>query len=65
MMTIANVTQEDEGFYKCSSPDREVESPESWLSVRKDWGQSCSQIALHEHINHSDYTMNAFVKYVF
>lgn len=40
MMTIENVTREDEGFYKCASPDRKMESPESWLSVRPDWGPS-------------------------
>lgn len=40
MMTIENVTREDEGIYKCASPDRKLESPESWLSVSKDWGQS-------------------------
>ncbi|XP_068175873.1 uncharacterized protein [Antennarius striatus] len=33
-MTIENVTQDDEGFYKCASQDRKMESPESWLSVR-------------------------------
>ncbi len=38
-MTIRNVTQEDEGFYKCVSHDRKMESPESWLSVRPDRGQ--------------------------
>lgn len=54
MITIENVTREDEGFYKCASPDRKVESPESWLSVRKVWGQSCSQIAFHQRINHSN-----------
>ncbi|XP_028260092.1 Fc receptor-like protein 2 [Parambassis ranga] len=32
-MTIENVTQADEGFYKCASQDRKMESPESWLSV--------------------------------
>lgn len=53
-MTIENVTRGDEGFYKCASPDRKMESPESWLSVRPDWGQSCGQIAFHELINHSD-----------
>ncbi|KAG7228745.1 hypothetical protein INR49_008523 [Caranx melampygus] len=35
-MTIKNVTQEDEGLYKCASLDRKMESPESWLSVRPD-----------------------------
>lgn len=38
-MTIENVTQEDEGFYKCMSEDRRMESPESWLSVRPGPGQ--------------------------
>ncbi|KAK1896970.1 Cell adhesion molecule-related/down-regulated by oncogene [Dissostichus eleginoides] len=32
-MTLENVTQEDEGFYKCASQDRKMESPEAWLSV--------------------------------
>ncbi|XP_059196336.1 Fc receptor-like protein 6 [Centropristis striata] len=41
-MTIENVTQEDEGFYKCASQDREMESPESWLSVRLDRGNFTS-----------------------
>ncbi|XP_040896486.1 limbic system-associated membrane protein-like [Toxotes jaculatrix] len=35
-MTIKNVTQEDEGLYKCASQDRKLESPGSWLSVRPD-----------------------------
>lgn len=38
-MTIKNVTQQDEGLYKCASHDRKMESPESWLSVRPDRGQ--------------------------
>ena len=38
-MTMENVTQEDEGLYKCASQDRKMESPESWLSVRPDRGQ--------------------------
>lgn len=33
-MRIDNVTSADEGFYKCASPDKKMESPESWLSVR-------------------------------
>nr|XP_046248648.1 uncharacterized protein LOC124061129 isoform X2 [Scatophagus argus] len=33
-MTLKNVTQENQGFYKCASQDRKMESPESWLSVR-------------------------------
>ncbi|XP_050933177.1 uncharacterized protein LOC127143461 isoform X2 [Lates calcarifer] len=37
-MTIKNVTQQDEGLYKCASHDRKMESPESWLSVRPDRG---------------------------
>ncbi|XP_039667697.1 uncharacterized protein LOC120565756 [Perca fluviatilis] len=41
-MTIENVTQEDEGFYKCASQDRKLESPESWLSVRPDRGNFTS-----------------------
>ncbi|KAM7012002.1 limbic system-associated membrane protein-like [Tautogolabrus adspersus] len=39
-MTIENVTQEDEGFYKCASTDRQMESPESWLSVRPERGNA-------------------------
>lgn len=38
-MTIENVTQDDEGFYKCASQDGKMESPESWLSVIPDRGQ--------------------------
>lgn len=34
-MTIDYVTQADEGFYKCASTDREMQSPESWLAVRR------------------------------
>ncbi|XP_032381916.1 neogenin isoform X1 [Etheostoma spectabile] len=41
-MTLENVTQEDEGFYKCASQDRKLESPESWLSVRPDRGNFTS-----------------------
>ncbi|XP_076009423.1 B-cell receptor CD22-like isoform X2 [Genypterus blacodes] len=35
MIIIDNVTQADEGFYKCASMDGGMESPESWLSVRR------------------------------
>lgn len=38
-MTLENVTQEDEGYYKCASQDRKMESPESWLSVRPQGGR--------------------------
>ncbi|CAB1454523.1 unnamed protein product [Pleuronectes platessa] len=38
-MTLKNVTQEDEGFYRCASHDRQLQSSESWLSVRPDRGQ--------------------------
>ncbi|KAL7397765.1 hypothetical protein ABVT39_027578 [Epinephelus coioides] len=41
-MTIENVTREDEGWYKCASKDRTMESPESWLSVRPDRGNFTS-----------------------
>ncbi|XP_044216868.1 Fc receptor-like protein 6 [Thunnus albacares] len=41
-MTIENVTKADEGFYKCVSEGRKMESPESWLSVRRDRGNSTS-----------------------
>lgn len=37
-MTLENVTQKDEGYYKCASQDRKMESPESWLSVRPQGG---------------------------
>lgn len=47
-MTIENVTYKDEGFYKCTSRDRRMESPGSWLSVRPDQGQSCGLIASNE-----------------
>ncbi|RVE73802.1 hypothetical protein OJAV_G00034840 [Oryzias javanicus] len=36
--TIGGVKITDEGSYKCSSPDRKMESPESWLSVSPDRG---------------------------
>ena len=38
-MTLENVTQKDEGYYKCASQDRNMESPESWLSVRPQGGR--------------------------
>lgn len=38
-MTLVNVTKEDEGFYKCVSQDRKMESPESWLAVKLENGQ--------------------------
>ncbi|XP_054645474.1 sialoadhesin-like [Dunckerocampus dactyliophorus] len=34
-LTIANVTEAHQGFYKCASQDRKLESAESWLSVRR------------------------------
>nr|XP_057928270.1 uncharacterized protein LOC131129118 isoform X2 [Doryrhamphus excisus] len=34
-LTLENVTEAHEGFYKCASQDRTMESPESWLSVRR------------------------------
>lgn len=52
-MAIENVTQEDEGFYKCASQDRKMASPESWLSVRPDRGQQCGSIAFDDNIDHS------------
>ncbi|XP_034438692.1 uncharacterized protein LOC117760065 isoform X2 [Hippoglossus hippoglossus] len=42
-MTLKNVTQEDEGFYRCASHDRQMQSPESWLSVRPDRGSFTSE----------------------
>ncbi|XP_061539905.1 high affinity immunoglobulin gamma Fc receptor I-like isoform X1 [Phycodurus eques] len=33
-LTIENVTDAHEGFYKCASQDGKLESPQSWLSVR-------------------------------
>lgn len=38
-LTLENVTQLDEGFYRCASRDRKLESPESWLSVRPQGGR--------------------------
>ncbi|XP_061743906.1 uncharacterized protein LOC133543384 isoform X2 [Nerophis ophidion] len=32
-LTLKNVTEAHQGFYKCASQDRKLESPESWLSV--------------------------------
>lgn len=37
-MTIENVTQQDEGLYKCASQDGKLKSPEIQLSVRHDQG---------------------------
>ncbi|KAM4547781.1 Fc receptor-like protein 3 [Odontesthes bonariensis] len=37
-LTIMNVTLKYEGFYKCASKDRKLESPESWLSMTTDRG---------------------------
>ncbi|XP_057194452.1 uncharacterized protein LOC130557049 [Triplophysa rosa] len=34
-MTIENVSQADEGFYKCAIANSTLESPENWLSVRE------------------------------
>ncbi|CAB1451695.1 unnamed protein product [Pleuronectes platessa] len=42
-MTLKNVTREDEGFYRCASHDRQLQSPESWLSVRPDRGNLTSE----------------------
>ncbi|XP_077439287.1 Fc receptor-like protein 2 isoform X2 [Vanacampus margaritifer] len=33
-LTIENVSEVHEGFYKCASQDGKLESPQSWLSVR-------------------------------
>lgn len=33
-MTLENVSKAQEGFYKCASQDRTMESPDSWLSVK-------------------------------
>lgn len=38
-MTLENVTRQDEGYYKCASRDRKLESPESWLSIRPQGGR--------------------------
>lgn len=40
MMTVENVTQGDESFYKCKSEDGMMESAESWLSVLTNQGNS-------------------------
>ncbi|XP_053300988.1 uncharacterized protein LOC128460011 isoform X2 [Pleuronectes platessa] len=42
-MTLKNVTREDEGFYRCASHDSQLQSPESWLSVRPDRGNFTSE----------------------
>ncbi|KAJ3598950.1 hypothetical protein NHX12_032913 [Muraenolepis orangiensis] len=36
-LAMENVSKAQEGFYKCTSPDRTLESPESWLSVQWTW----------------------------
>ncbi|XP_061681159.1 uncharacterized protein LOC133503492 isoform X2 [Syngnathoides biaculeatus] len=36
-LTIENVTEGHEGFYKCASQDGKLESPQSWLSVTSSW----------------------------
>lgn len=41
-MRIENVTLEDEGFYRCASEDRWMESSEIWLSVRPAQGNITS-----------------------
>lgn len=38
-LTIEEVTQDQEGLYKCVSWDRKMESEASWLSVTLDQGQ--------------------------
>ncbi|CAL8306893.1 unnamed protein product [Lota lota] len=40
-MAIENVTKAQEGFYKCASQDRTMESPESWLSVKFSFVLGC------------------------
>uniref|UniRef100_A0A3Q3VZF0 Ig-like domain-containing protein n=1 Tax=Mola mola TaxID=94237 RepID=A0A3Q3VZF0_MOLML len=52
-MTVDNVTRGDEGFYKCASRDRKIESPESWLSVRPGRGQPCHPKSVDGYIHHS------------
>ncbi|XP_041861302.1 uncharacterized protein LOC121652556 isoform X2 [Melanotaenia boesemani] len=52
-VTIYNVTQKDEGFYKCASPDRRMESPESWLSVIGDRGMFTSTVTPTTSTNES------------
>ncbi|XP_077463198.1 Fc receptor-like protein 5 [Stigmatopora argus] len=34
-LTLENVGEEHEGFYKCASQDGKLESPQSWLSVKR------------------------------
>ncbi|MED6233493.1 hypothetical protein ATANTOWER_012518 [Ataeniobius toweri] len=41
--TIAAVATKDEGFYKCVSQDRKIESPEGWLSVTQREGNFTSK----------------------
>lgn len=52
-MTIENVSQKDEGLYRCASRDRKMESPASWLSVRPDRGRLCGFIIFHDNVQHS------------
>lgn len=48
MMTVENVTQGDESFYKCKSEDGMMESAESWLSVLTNQGKlKLDQIYIH------------------
>jgi len=44
-MTIENVTRGDEGYYRCASG--EMQSPETWLSVRPDPGEMSGFISIH------------------
>lgn len=50
-LIIKNVTQEDEGLYKCVSQDRKMESPESWMSVKPHRGQL---MLFYDNIHYSD-----------
>ncbi|XP_077572775.1 uncharacterized protein LOC144196458 [Stigmatopora nigra] len=34
-LTLKNVGEEHEGYYKCASQDGKLESPQSWLSVKR------------------------------
>lgn len=50
-MILENVTQRDEGYYKCASQDRSMESGESWLSVRPQGGRWLKQNGRLLHIS--------------
>lgn len=52
-MNIVNVTRRDEGFYKCASNDRKVQSPESYLAVRPGRGNFTSTQGTQDSVSDS------------